>query len=267
MTVGQAQENGEVAPRRASTLTAIGTMAAIALVSVVAVVVWARMGRAGDAQDEAGDGIPTVMADGTPPGEVPGAVTTAVDLPVVGVVALDDVPGDIRQECRDNFGEVTWDGEPTKEYAFVTPDGMSSSYIGKGTAPPGMFGPGQAKGDQFRVRCSASFRDGQWMVDGGGVEPVRPGDDGEFMSGGGFGCCDENGLATASGSIEVPDGAAWALQERGGWYLAYPVKGGSSLTVTWKYRENGTGGPPQSRVTFVDKDGGIVAEAFTGGQF
>lgn len=105
------------------------------------------------------------------------------------------------------------------------------------------------------------------MVDGGGIEPVRSNGNGEFSSGGGFGCCDENGLATASGSVTVPGSAAWALQERSGWYLAYPVGETSSLTVTWKYRENGGGGPPQSRVTFFDEDGGIVDEAFAGGQF
>lgn len=267
MEVGQTQVDAEGAPRRASTLTAIATMAVIALVSVVAVVVWARVGRSGDAQEEGGDGIPTVMAGDLPPGDVPGAVATAVDLPVVGVALLDEVPGEIRQECADNFGEVTWEGEPRKEYAFATPDGMASSMIGKGSGPPGMFGPGAARAERFRARCTASFRDGHWSVDGGGVEPVGVEHGDEFMSGGGFGCCDENGLATASGAVPVPEGAAWGLQERSGWYLAYPVDKLSSLTVTWKYRENGNGGPPQSRVTFVAEDGGIVEEAFAGGQW
>lgn len=264
-----AQVDAEAAPRRASTATVIGTMAAIALVSVVAVVVWARLGRAGDAGAEAVDQIPTVMAGEFPTGDVPPAVADAVDLPVVGVALLDDVPGDIRQECRDNFGEISWDGEPRQEYAFATPDGMSSSLIGKGTAPAGMFGPGEAEARQFRMRCTASYRDGHWMVDGGGIEPVRANGKGEFSTGGGFGCCDENGLATASGSVEVPQGAAWGLQERSGWYLAYPVKAGDNLNVTWKYRENqfGGGGPPQSRITFVDEEGGIVDEAFAGGHF
>ena len=87
--------------------------------------------------------------------------------------------------------------------------------------------------------------------------------------GGGYSCCDENGLATASADVEVLDGAAWALQDRGGWYVAYPLEDRTSLTVTWKFREQrfGPGGPPQSAITFLDGNGEILGEAFAGGQF
>ena len=89
------------------------------------------------------------------------------------------------------------------------------------------------------------------------------------MGGGGYSCCDSNGLATATGVVRVPNGATWALQDRNGWYLAYPVREQERLALSWKFREQGVGpgGPPQTSVTFVDDSGAILEETFTGGNF
>lgn len=269
----------EPLPRRAGTLSAVGTMAAIALVSVVLVVVWARVGGGQSQAEEDGvvEPIPSQMAGGVRPGRVPEPVVDALgEVAVVGVASVDRLPEEVAQQCSDSFGEIQWDeGQPKVEYAYMTPDGLSASLIGSGKAPRGMFGGkpggGGRQPERFRMACNATEHDGFWNGESQGIEPVFDGGDGGGHSfGGGYSCCDENGLATASGSVGVPDGATWALQDRNGWYLAYPVDGRTSLSLSWKFREAGFGGggpPPPSGVTFVDDEGTILEETFAGGQF
>lgn len=267
-------EGGPVAAR-AGTVTAIATMGLIALVCAVAVIAWARLGGGAEAEEDGlAEPIPSQMAGGARPGRVPPAVVDVFgDTAVVGVAMLDSLPPGVERQCNRNMGPISWEaGEPSVEYAYAGPDAISLSLIGRGEAPRGMFGrgPGGQRPERFRLICIATDQDGGWVVGGGGIEPAVEGHfgGGEF-GGGAYTCCDENGLASASGSVAVPDGATWALQERNGWYLAYPVSGTGRITVTWKYREQQFGGevPPQSAVTFVDDSGAIVGEDFAGGQF
>ena len=267
------EEAGGTAPRRAGTARVIGTMAAVALVAVAVVVVSARLG--GNSSGEAGveETVPTTLAGGIAPGPVPQVVTATFDAPVVGAVNLDNPPADAVASCGESMGIMWDDGQPEVEYAVATPDGIFLSLLGSGETAPdmGMDSGGQIP-EKFRTTCSAQPDGDGWMSQGGGMEVVFEGEpESEDFAGSSssYSCCDEQGLATASGSVEVPDDAAWALQDRSGWYLAYPTADRPRLVLTWKFRESrfGGGGPPQSPVTFVDADGVIVGEGFAGGGF
>ncbi len=258
-------------PARAGTLTAVATMGAISLVAVLVVLGWARLGGDADAEEEQLEAIPSQMAGGVPPGEVPAPVVDALgDAPVVGVARLEELPPGVQDDCSMNVAPVQWDeGDPTIEHGYLTPDALTVSLVGSGSGPPGMFGKrGRGAPDKLRLFCTASDHDGAWITEGGGVEPYS-GEGGGGSIGGGYSCCDENGLATASGSVAVPEEATWALQDRNGWYLAYPVEDTQTLAVTWKFQEQrfGPGVPPQSTITFTDDEGTIIDEAFAGGEF
>lgn len=268
----QVEDTGTPGRARAGTLTAIGTMAAVAVVSVTAVVAWARLGQPGTSEAAATveEEVPTALAGGNQPAQVPAAVSSAVDLPVVGAAELDELPGHMLDACTQDF-DVGWDpGSPQVEYAFMTPDGVVASVTGQGDMPGGFgMGPGGEQPTGVRFRCDLQLEDGSAINRGGGsFEEIFP----DQPSSGGFlssSCCDEQGLATASASVPVPADAAWLLQDRGTWYLGYDVSGLENVGVSWKYRENrfGQGGPPISTVLFVGKDGTIVAETTAGGQF
>jgi hypothetical protein len=268
----QVEDAGPPSRARAGTLVVIGTMAAIAVVSVTAVVAWARLGQPGRA-GEAGavDEVPTVLADGNPPQPVPDAVAGAVDGPVVGAAKLDRLPDDMLSACMEH-ADVAWDtGSPDVEYAFITTDAMTAALTGTADVG-GEFGRGPegAPASSLRLRCDLDL-EGSTVVNrgGGSFEEIFPGNPphtGGWVS---SSCCDRNGLATASAAIAVPDGAEWALQDRGTWFLAYEVDGMAQAPVTWKYRERrmGPGGPPASLVIFVNADGNVVGEDTAGGQF
>lgn len=266
------EKSGAGGRKAAATLTAVGTMAIIALVSVTAIVAWARLGggRPEIAAAESLQPLPETLAGGIEPGPVPDEVARAFDGPVLGARLLDELPPEVLDSCK-QVSELDWDdGAPQVAYAIATPDGIQADLEGRADVPPEMgdwTGPNGEQPERFRLACNARFEGGAWISDGGGFEPIfedqpRPG---------GFGstCCDAQGLGTATGSVSVVDGATWVVQDRAGWYLAYPADGAETITVTWKYRENnfGPGGPPQSRVTFVDDAGENLGEGFAGGQF
>ena len=271
----QVEDTGTPGRARAGTLTVIGTMAAIAVVSVTAVVAWARLAQPAASEGPAGveQEVPAVLADGSQPAPVPAAIAAAVDLPVVGAAKLDELSDEMLGACTEGFegaGDAGEQGGLRPEYAFVTPDGVVASVTGKGElAEEFGMGPGGEQPTGVRFRCDLQLEEGSVTNrgGGGGFEPIFP----DQPSSGGFSssCCDEQGLANATATVQVPVDAAWLLHDRGTWYLGYEVGGLENVGVSWRYRENrfGQGGPPMSTVLFVGEDGSIVAETTAGGQF
>ena len=260
-------------PRRAGTAQSIGIMAAIALVAVTVVVVSARLGGNSEGSDDVEETVPTTLAGGMEPTPLPDALVASFDAPVIGARELDELPPDALAVCLESLGGIeVADADIKVEYAVATPDGLFGTLLGKGELGPemGFDGGGGEAPTGFRGTCAAREDDnGGWISDGGGME-ILFGDEGPGeMNGTSYSCCDSNGLATASGTVEVPDDADWAVQDRNGWYLAYPTTDRNQLLLTWKFRENrfGNGSPPQSPVTFVDADGVIIGEGFAGGNF
>ena len=271
----EAEPVAESAPARASTASVLVPVAVVALVAVTVVMMFARVSAGAKADPEGAtlEGeVPTTLAGDIEPGPVPDPIRNAMDLPVIGAAQLDEPPEPIFDECSASTGEIEWDeGDPAVESALATTDVLLVSLIGKGEFGEGMgFDGGQGKApDRFRMVCTARHDGGSWFNESSNFEPVFD-EGGDFgHTGSGYSCCDDNGLATATGNVDIVDGATWALQDRGGWYQAYPLQGRDSLTVTWKFREQrmGPGTPPQSAITFLDDEGEVLGEAFAGGQF
>lgn len=258
---------------RATTARAIGTIAAIAVIAAALVVGWARIGGAGSASDDdeaAGDALPTTLEGGIEPDEVPRALAKAFDKPVVAATLLTQLPPDVLDTCRSH--DLEWEeGDPTLESAVATPDAVHASLVGRTAGMGEQMGFESTDGGpvRWRVRCTARFEDGEWRTEGGGgIEPA----DESFEHTGirEMSCCDAAGMTTGTAILMAPPEAAWAVQDRGSWYLAYPIaEEHRRVTVTARFREGGfgPGGPPAMHVTYVDKAGEVIGDERLGDDF
>lgn len=244
------------APARASATTAIGAVCAVALLAAGVFVGWARLAAGRDAQrPEAAEteAAPTTLATGVAPGPVPERLPPEVDGPVVGVAALDALPAGLSDD-QCGAGEVAWDAAPALSDVVVTPELVGFTFTGEGQMQ--FAGPGQPTDQRVSVSCFV-WQDGANL--GSGSTGAVPEDQaGQF---GGFGtCCTSDGRSIAARTTTAPAGAEWALQERNGWWLAYPVPDSEAVQLSWTYREGrfGNGQPPSSHVLFVDGDGRIL---------
>lgn len=231
----------ELPQPRASVALALGVMTAIAVVVASAVVAWARLATVPEGADEPpglDQELPAALADGTPFPEVPAAVAGAVEAPVVAAVRLDAAPDAIDPE--------TCAGPPLEglqvESAFLTPEVAVVSLLGENAE----FGPGTV-----RALCTAGWQDG-WVPNGSTIMPVE---DSTVM---GFG-------STWVGQVRLPEGAAWLVQDRGGYRLAYPVEDLTGVAVSWQFQERALAGrPPSVPITVLDGAGVVLEESFLG---
>lgn len=120
--------------------------------------------------------------------------------------------------------------------------------------------PGQAPPEQFF--CSMTF-DGGWRISSAGSMPEQGHDD--VGVGTSTSCCDERGVGTASTMARVPPEAAWALQERDGFWVAYPAGGQDVLPMTWRFRPNPGGRTGATHVLWLDAGGDTLHEEFISG--
>jgi hypothetical protein len=290
---GEQPGRAEVPPP-ASPWFAVGAVTLVALVAALAVLGWAHLRPGAEAAagpEPLDEDVPTALAGGEPLGEVPPALAAAFDEPVVAGRLLDEVPDDFGG-C--GFEEIVWDeGHPELELAMLSPDGLYVSRVGTGAWDQGVVdgpkpmpmpeerppdepafedGPSEADDDsdiddreidRFRVTCHATWERGGWSGGSGSSGPAF-GDVPEVGMGGAT-CCDADGLSTGQTVVQAPDGAAWVLQERGGWWLAYPLDERRIASLTWKYREGRFGGGmPATHVLYLDEGGEVIDEAWVG---
>ncbi|HVM00008.1 MAG TPA: hypothetical protein VM324_12015 [Egibacteraceae bacterium] len=238
---------------------ACATVVGIAVLVTAGVVAWARLGSGPTTRGAAElspleEQVPTELAGGVELGDVPDAVADAFDAPVVGARLLDEAP----PGATCDFLHHDFDEEPELESVLVTPELMRVSMIGTSS----IWEPERAP-TRMRATCTVRWEGGAWIGDGGGLSPAD-----EQMSGlSGSSCCDARGLGTAEALVVAPDGAAWAVQERGGYHLAYPVADSGLVPVSWRFRPTrgafgGFGGDMASatRVAFVDGKGEVIGE-------
>lgn len=238
----------------APALLALGIMLAIALVAAGAVLAWARLGApSATAEDPAtlDEPLPASLADGSPLGDVPPVVAAVVDAPVVGATRLDAVPGDLDVDC---IGDPTTE-EITFEAGFVTPDVAAWT----ATARAAGFGPDELT--PVRLVCTADPVDGAWQGGGGGsIAPVAGGHGVGISSTG-------DGRMLATSVLDLPEGTAWVVEDRGEYRLAYPVDGLPALPLARSYREGlfDAGRVPSAPVLLLDDGGGVLEEVVVGG--
>ncbi|MGH8909760.1 MAG: hypothetical protein ACRD0K_25525 [Egibacteraceae bacterium] len=233
---------------RGGTVAAVGTMAAIALVAVSVFVVFARLSPAGQRPPEPRvEQVPTLLADGSPPGAVPPALPSDVQGPVIGVRSAAQPPPDVPACDPAEFG-FGGESAPVVQGVRVTPEVVLLDVV---TDPLGV-------GTQ-RVACVAWRQGGAWMI----LTPVIL-DQQAGTSPFGYFCCDDGGKAAAGVVVQAPEGTRWVLQERPGWWLAYPVDEHLAVPILWSFRQGGFGGAPApaSHVLYLDGEGEVLDEAF-----
>lgn len=247
-------------PRRGSGLLACGLVVGIAVLVAGGVVGWARIGagpatRGAPVPEPVEEAVPETLAGGMELGDVPDAITAAVDGPVVAARLLDELPDGVGCE----FVDRDFDDEPDLETLMLTPDTLHVSLVGASS----VFAEGPGGAGRARATCTARWQEGGWHESGGGMGPAD-----QPMGGGtGASCCDQDGLGTAEGAVMAPEGAQWALQDRGRYHLAYPVPEGRAVPITWRFRAqgglggfDGSGMASATTVTFMDGDGEVLGE-------
>lgn len=222
---------------------------------------------------------PDELAGGREPPPVPDGVAEAADGPVVAAATADELPEGA--SCRE---EAAWTAGPDTESVILTPDGFQATLVGEGhpqepLGPPPIDAPAEPDGQPaaeepvaLEVTCQAAWEDGAWRPLGGGARVRGP--EAGLGHSSGSSCCDVDGLGTAHAEVPVGDEVAWLLQDRGGYWLAYPTEGVSVVTVTWRFRDAGFGGGsgfgdpgPAMEETFVrllDADAEIIDERWVG---
>jgi hypothetical protein len=229
---------------RGSTIAAVGTMTAIALVAASAFVILTRLAPVG--QRPAASQVeqpPALLADGGRPGDVPVTVPPEVQGPVIGVRNAAQLP-DNALAC-----DVPELGDDVKaEGVRVTPEVVLLDVV---TDPPGV-------GTQ-RLVCITWRQGSAWST----VTTVSLDEHGGTIPFGYF-CCSEGGRGVAGAVVQAPEGTRWVLQERPGWWLAYPVGEHLAVPVLWSFQHSrfGAVSAPVSHVLYLDDEGEVLDEAF-----
>lgn len=208
---------------------------------------------------------PVLLVDGSPLGEVPEALTRRFGEDVVVAERLDSVPEDIDAGCFDGYAD---DDDPARQRlakligsgelsaAHLGPDALTSLRIAVDDAPPGYP-------REVGISCvSAPSTDGWRSPEVPELDFALSGRPGATLPGvnrpppgGGR----EPDVRTRL--VQVPVGAQWAVQPRGGWWLAYDVAETSWLLMTLN---EAVGTQDPLRVVFVDATGDVVAERGVG---
>jgi hypothetical protein len=194
--------------------------------------------------------IPKRLADGSPLVEIPEPLTRRFGENVVLTKRLAEVPDQIEQRCRRPY-------ESDGSYALsrlqqlidssavsathLGPDALTYLSIAVAKAPPGYP-------NEVSVACVARRGDEGWQVNN------RPHLDFALDGRPSAGLTKPN-LRTRL--VQIPVGARWAVQPRGGWWLAYDVRETSwaLMTLTPAITDQ-----DPLRVIFVDDTGAVVAE-------
>lgn len=237
--------------------------------------------------------MPETLVDGSTPPEVPEELTRRFGDDVVVAARLDEIPDPVERSCRRAY---RGSDDPARQRlhdlvrssdlsaAHLGPDALTALSITVNDAPPGYP-------REVQVACVARKTADGWQsprrplvdfaLDG------RPGVTLPASSGQVAGPVDdatddgaaETSTATASESpsqaatrtvdrpavrtrlIQIPVGAKWAVQPRGGWWLAYDVGETSWTLLTLN---DAVSDQDPVRVVFVDATGDVVAERGVG---
>jgi hypothetical protein len=198
--------------------------------------------------------MPARLVDGSGLPEVPEPLVQRFGEDVVLARRLDEVPAEVRARCRDAY-----DDEDSHALArlrelidsssvtatHLGPDALTSLSVAVAEAPPGYP-------NEVAIACVARPSDGGWQ------SPGKPYLD-FALDGRRVASLEEPDLRTRL--VQIPVGARWAVQPRGGWWLAYDVRDTSwaMVTVTSAITDR-----DPLRVVFVDDTGQVVAERGVG---
>lgn len=231
------------------------TPMAISIVALLAVFVVTRAAVGNEpeqiriSQTSAGN-VPETLADGSPLPELPEAVTSRFEAPVIGTARVADVPESLGDQCARPFSQEQIDGPALQRINDVVDEGVIVdlrmgpevvSVLRTGTAdsPP-------AWPDTWVLSCLARHEDGEWIA-----RPPRL----DFARSGDRGAADSVPGVTAR-ITDVPTDAGWAVQERDGWWLAAPAQPGGWIQLMVSSEQ----AAEPLRVVFLDEEGNLLED-------
>lgn len=206
---------------------------------------------------------PTALVDGSPLPEVPEALTRRFGEDVVLASRLNRT-GDIDATCLGAYGQRDPARQRLSKFiasselaaAHLGPDALTHLRIAVDDAPPGYP-------REVEIACIAAPTSDGWR------SPRRPlldfalsGRPGPTLEGGTLPPPNASKVPDVrSRLVQVPVGAQWAVEPRGGWWLAYDVAETSWLLMTLN---EAVGDQDPLRAVFVDSTGDVVAERGVG---
>lgn len=208
---------------------------------------------------------PTALVDGSAVGEVPEALTRRFGDDVVLARRLDTVPDEVDASCLRGYADAD---DPARRRlteliessevsaAHLGPDALTYLRIAVADAPPGYP-------REVEIACVATSVADGWR------SPARPHLDFALSGRPGATLRGTQRPPPSGGRypdvrtrlVQVPVGARWAVQPRGGWWLAYEV--GETSWVLMTLNEF-VGDDDPLRVVFADSSGDVVAERGVG---
>lgn len=239
--------------------------------------------------------MPDTLVDGSPPPDVPEELTRRFGEAVVLADRLDEVPDQIDRACR---GAYARSDDPARKRlssliqsadvaaAHLGPDALTYLSIVVDDTPPGY--PREVEVACIARRTTEGWRSARrplidFALDGrpgvtlpsarGPVSPpaaeVDPSSSPSPASGASDAPTSEASAAAPTVEhaavrtrlVQIPVGARWAVQPRGGWWLAYDVSDTSWTLVT--LNDAVTERDPV-RIVFIDGTGDVVAERGVG---
>lgn len=184
-----------------------------------------------------GGGVPTRMPHGAELPPVPGPVADALDRPVVVVGSMEEPLGELPR-CSD---QAEWEFPPTLRAAVITPEGLTVSIRGEERGTGAMvhltcFALWDGRGWDTWASWAGDALDGS--APAGPPQPV---------------CCRDDGLALAGAEVQAPQGARWLVQDRGPYWLAYPVDDSGLVHPVWPAGDGDENEPPPT--VYLDQGG------------
>jgi hypothetical protein len=210
---------------------------------------------------------PAVLADGSAPAEVPAAIRARFDAPVVGTRRADAAPPGLSDACAAPAGPLAVGPGAGRlprladatgpALVHLGPEVASLLRTGVAAAPPGYP-------DAYSLTCIARPDPaGRLATEGAALQHLYAGWTGYDPPT--DGAAAEGAPAVWVSAIAVPPGAAYAVQEQPGWWLAYDVTGAAwMLAQSTRAIPDGSAiedvGFPGGRIVFLAADGTELGE-------
>lgn len=224
---------------RSPSLIGAVVVTAMGLVAV-GIIGWEQLGARAVDPPLTAEGVPTARADGVPLPPVPEIITAGFTRPVVGVGEVDDP----RNELTRCGGEIEWEATPSVRTSVVTPEGLTVTLRG------------QEKQTSQIVHATCHAR---WEGRGWRTWAIWTGEVSDMESPAGPlvpVCCREDGLTVAGIEMLAPQGTAWSVQDRGTYWLAYPVGEDGLVHPVWPVEEGASDPPP---LVHLDATGKVLS--------